>query len=60
MWVDAHNEKYNNDGKTYSTARRIINRAARLAAPGTDVHILPGICRVAVTLALDVVVTAGG
>ena len=53
LWVDAVNGSDEHDGLTPATAFRTIQRAANLAGPGTTVHILPGVYRETVYLALS-------
>ncbi len=45
LWVDALAGNDANNGTTPATAFRTIQRAANIAGPGTNVHILPGIYR---------------
>ncbi|MBN2382671.1 right-handed parallel beta-helix repeat-containing protein [bacterium] len=43
LYVDADNGHDGNDGLTSATAFQTIQKAADLAGPGTNVHILPGL-----------------
>jgi hypothetical protein len=45
LWVDATNGNDSHNGLSPSTALRTIQRAADLAAPGTTIHIQPGVYR---------------
>ena len=45
LWVDAKAGKDTNSGASATSALRTIQAAAKVAGPGTTVHILPGIYR---------------
>jgi hypothetical protein len=53
LWVNANSGDDDNNGLTQTTAFRSIQKAADLAGPGTQVHILPGIYRETVHPVLD-------
>jgi hypothetical protein len=53
LWVNAINGNDANDGLTAATPFRTIQKAADLAGNGTTVHILPGVYRETVRLAMD-------
>ncbi len=53
LWVDAKAGKDTNSGTSATSPFRTIQAAARLAGPGTTVHILPGVYRESVVPAYD-------
>lgn len=53
LWVDAINGNDGNTGLERNAAFRTIQKAADMASPGTQIHILPGIYRESIRPAAD-------